>query len=84
MDNERCAIGEGSAAHFQNERYHGPFFHHLGKDFDTCTHGPNLAVAARTEALLIANEFLENELATQVSYGYTRGMGHGKFNTYSG
>ncbi|MFU0608730.1 hypothetical protein, partial [Klebsiella pneumoniae] len=32
------------------------------------------------KALLIANEFLENELATQVSHGYTRGVGHGKFN----
>jgi hypothetical protein len=36
------------------------------------------------KALLIANEFLENELATQVSRGYIRGVRHGRFNTYSG
>jgi hypothetical protein len=36
------------------------------------------------KALLIANEFLENELATQVSRGYMRGVRHGRFNTYSG
>ena len=35
------------------------------------------------KALLVANEFLENELATQVSRGYTRGVKHGRFNTYS-
>jgi hypothetical protein len=36
------------------------------------------------KALLIANEFLENELETQVSRGYLRGLRHGRFNTYSG
>ncbi len=36
------------------------------------------------KALLVANEFLENELATQVSRGYVRGVKHGRFNTYSG
>ncbi len=36
------------------------------------------------KALLVANEFLEAELATQVSRGYMRGVKHGRFNTYSG
>jgi hypothetical protein len=36
------------------------------------------------KALLIANEFLENELATQVSHGYMRGVRYGRFNSYSG
>jgi hypothetical protein len=36
------------------------------------------------KALLVANEFLENELATQVSRGYIRGVKHGRFNTYTG
>jgi hypothetical protein len=36
------------------------------------------------KALLIANEFLEYELATRVSHGYMRGVRHGRFNTYSG
>jgi hypothetical protein len=36
------------------------------------------------KALLVANEFLEAELATQVSGGYMRGVKHGRFNTYSG
>jgi hypothetical protein len=36
------------------------------------------------KALLVANEFLENELATQVSHGYMRGVRHGRFKTYSG
>jgi stage V sporulation protein SpoVS len=36
------------------------------------------------KALLIANEFLENELETQVSRGYLRGVRHGRFKTYSG
>jgi hypothetical protein len=36
------------------------------------------------KALLVANGFLENELATQVSRGYMRGVRHGRFNTYSG
>ena len=35
------------------------------------------------KALLIANEFLENELEPQVSHGYIRGVRHGRFNTYS-
>jgi hypothetical protein len=36
------------------------------------------------KALLIANEFLERELETQVSRGYMRGVRHGRLNTYSG
>jgi hypothetical protein len=36
------------------------------------------------KALLIANEFLEAELETQVSHGYMLGVKHGRFNTYSG
>jgi hypothetical protein len=36
------------------------------------------------KALIVANEFLERELETQVSHGYTRGVKHGRFKTYSG
>jgi hypothetical protein len=36
------------------------------------------------KALLVANEFLERELETQVSRGYLRGVRHGRFSTYSG
>ncbi|MET4603260.1 Cdc6-like AAA superfamily ATPase [Bradyrhizobium sp. JR4.1] len=36
------------------------------------------------KALLIANEFLEREMAERVSRGYIRGLKHGRFNTYSG
>lgn len=36
------------------------------------------------KALIVANEFLERELETQVSRGYMRGVHHGRFNTYSG
>ena len=36
------------------------------------------------KALLVANEFLEAELGTQVSHGYMRGVRHGRFKTYSG
>jgi hypothetical protein len=36
------------------------------------------------KALIVANEFLERELDTQVSRGYRRGVRHGRFNTYSG
>jgi hypothetical protein len=35
------------------------------------------------KALLVANEFLEREMETQVSRGYVRGVKHGRFNTYS-
>lgn len=35
-------------------------------------------------ALLIANEFLEREMGALVLRGYTRGVRHGRFNTYSG
>jgi hypothetical protein len=35
-------------------------------------------------ALILANEFLEAELETQVSHGYMRGVLHGRFKTYSG
>jgi Cdc6-like AAA superfamily ATPase len=34
------------------------------------------------KALLIAKEFLENELETQVSRGYMRGVKHERLNTY--
>jgi hypothetical protein len=36
------------------------------------------------KALIVANEFLEAELDTQVSHGYMRGVRHGRFKTYSG
>jgi hypothetical protein len=36
------------------------------------------------KALLVANEFLEAELETQVSRGCMRGVKHGRFKTYSG
>jgi hypothetical protein len=36
------------------------------------------------KALIVANEFLEAELATQVSHGYMRGVRHGRFNTLFG
>jgi hypothetical protein len=35
-------------------------------------------------ALILVNEFLEHELQTKVSLGYTRGVRHGRFNTCSG
>jgi hypothetical protein len=35
-------------------------------------------------SLILANEYLEAELATQVSRGFTRGVRHGRLNTYSG
>jgi hypothetical protein len=35
-------------------------------------------------ALILASEFLQFELQTKVSQGYTRGIRHGRFNTYSG
>lgn len=35
-------------------------------------------------ALILANEYLEWELRTQVSFGFTRGVRHGRLNTYSG
>jgi hypothetical protein len=36
------------------------------------------------KALIVANEFLENEAATQVSQGHMRGVKHRRFNKYSG
>jgi hypothetical protein len=36
------------------------------------------------KALLVANEFLEREIEEKVSWGYLRGVRHGRFNTYSG
>lgn len=36
------------------------------------------------KALIVANEFLEHELETQVWRGYMRGVRHGRFKTYSG
>jgi hypothetical protein len=41
-------------------------------------------VRSAVRALIVANEFLEWELETQVSRGYTRGLIYGRFNTYSG
>jgi hypothetical protein len=35
-------------------------------------------------ALILANEFLEHELKTKVSQGFTRGVRYGHLNTYSG
>jgi hypothetical protein len=35
-------------------------------------------------AFILANEFIEAELETQVSHGYMRGVLHGRFKTYSG
>jgi len=35
-------------------------------------------------ALILANEFLEYDLATKVSQGFTRGVYHGRFKTYAG
>jgi hypothetical protein len=39
---------------------------------------------ATIRALIVSNEFLENELRTKVSHGYTRGVRHGRFDTYTG
>lgn len=39
---------------------------------------------ATIRALIVANDFLEKELETQVSRGFMRGVRHGRFNTYSG
>jgi hypothetical protein len=39
---------------------------------------------ATIRALILANEFLEYELQTQVSVGYVRGIRHGRFKCYSG
>jgi hypothetical protein len=39
---------------------------------------------AAIRALILANEFLEHELQSKVSQGYTHGVRHGRFNTYSG
>jgi len=36
------------------------------------------------KALLIAYDFLEQEMEIQVSRGYVRGVKHGRFKTYSG
>jgi Cdc6-like AAA superfamily ATPase len=36
------------------------------------------------KALIVAIEFLENELEAQVSRGYVRGVRHGRFKAYSG
>jgi len=35
-------------------------------------------------SLILANEFFEHELQTQVSLGYMRGMKHGRFKSYNG
>jgi hypothetical protein len=39
---------------------------------------------ATIRVLIVANEFLEQELRTKVSQGYTRGVHHCRFNSYSG
>ena len=36
------------------------------------------------KSLILANEFLEYEMQTQVSAGYVRGVRHGRFNCYNG
>jgi hypothetical protein len=35
-------------------------------------------------ALILVNEYLDYELTMKVSQGYTRGVRHGRFRTYSG
>lgn len=35
-------------------------------------------------ALILVNDFLEFELQTKVSQGYTRGVKHGRLHTYAG
>lgn len=35
-------------------------------------------------ALILANEYLEYEMRLKVSAGYTRGIRHGRFDSYSG
>lgn len=35
-------------------------------------------------SLILVTEYLEYELQTKVSQGYTRGVHHGRWNTYSG
>ena len=35
-------------------------------------------------ALILANEFLEAEMQTNVSLGYMRGVKYGRFKTYAG
>jgi hypothetical protein len=39
---------------------------------------------ATIRALIVAVEFLEKEMERQVSYGFRRGVKHGRFKTYSG
>jgi len=39
---------------------------------------------ATIRALILANEFLEYEMATQISRGYTRGLRKGRFGYYNG
>jgi hypothetical protein len=39
---------------------------------------------ATVTALIVAVEFLEEEMERQVSHGFRRGVKHGRFNTYSG
>jgi hypothetical protein len=44
--------------------------------------GGNLRTAIRM--LILVNEYLEHELETKVSQGYTRGLRHGRSKTYNG
>lgn len=39
---------------------------------------------ATVRSLILMNRFLERELETKVSQGFTRGVRHGRFSTYSG
>jgi stage V sporulation protein SpoVS len=64
---------------------------HLHSDAQALETATDQAIAAcggdareAVKALLIANGFLENELETQVSHGYIRGVRHGRFKTYTG
>ncbi|MCK1621725.1 hypothetical protein IVA98_00285 [Bradyrhizobium sp. 160] len=63
----------------------------LQSDAQTLEAAADQAIAAcggdareAVKALLIANEFLEREMEEQVTRGYTRGLKHGRFSTYSG
>jgi hypothetical protein len=39
---------------------------------------------ATVKSLIVAVEFLETEMARQVSHGFRRGVMHGRFNTHTG
>jgi hypothetical protein len=64
---------------------------HPQPDVDRLEAAADQAIAAcggdareAVKALLVANEYLERELETQVSHGYMRGVRHGRIKSYSG